>query len=81
MLHVVIFKETFIKSCLLLDHSGSTGGFLLLRYFSGGVSNPRDLRVSQYVISVKSSSLIHHRSFAGVCLFPMFIHGWVWKSL
>ena len=42
---------------------GSTGGFLLLRYFSGIVSHPGVLRVSQYV-SVESSSLTHHRPYS-----------------
>ena len=42
---------------------GSTGGFLLLRYFSGIVSHPGDLRVSQYV-SVESSSLTHRRPYS-----------------
>ena len=40
---------------------GSAGCFLLLRYFSGVVSHPRDLYVSQYVVSVQTSSMIHHR--------------------
>ena len=35
---------------------GSTGGFLLLRYFNHGfVSHPTGLRVSQYIVSVESS--------------------------
>ena len=34
---------------------GTTGGFLLLRYFIGVVSHPWDLNVSQYVVSVESS--------------------------
>ena len=40
-----------------LVNRGSTGGFLLLRYFSGIVSHPGVLRVSQYV-SVESSAPI-----------------------
>ena len=47
--------------CLVIR--GSTGGFLLLRYFSGIVSYPGVLRVSQYV-SVESSSLTHHRPYS-----------------
>ena len=43
-----------IACCLVI--LGSTGGFLLLQYFSGIVSHPGDLQVSQYV-SVESSSL------------------------
>ena len=46
--------------CLVIR--GSTGGFHLLRYFSGIVSHPGVLRVSQYV-SVESYSLIHYRPF------------------
>ena len=42
---------------------GSTGGFLLLRYFSGIASHPGVLRVSQYV-SVESSSLTHHMLYS-----------------
>ena len=37
--------------------------FFLLRYFSGIVSHPGVLRVSQYV-SVESSSLTHHRPYS-----------------
>ena len=37
-------------------------GFFLLRYFSGFVWHTRDLQVSQYVVSVGSSSPMHHRS-------------------
>ena len=47
--------------CLVIR--GSTGGFLLLRYFSGIVSHPGVLRVSQYV-SDQSSSLTHHRPYS-----------------
>ena len=47
--------------CLVIR--GSTGGFLLLRYFSGIVSHPGILRVSLYV-SVESSSLTHHRPYS-----------------
>ena len=46
-----------------LDIRGSTGGFPLLRYFSGIVSHPGVLRVSQYV-SVESSSLTHHSPYS-----------------
>ena len=42
--------------CLVIR--GSTGGFLLLRYFSGIVSHPAVLQVSH--VSVESSSLTHH---------------------
>ena len=31
---------------------GSTGGFLFLRYFIGVVLHPRDLQVSQYLVSI-----------------------------
>ena len=47
--------------CLVIR--GSTGGFLLLRYFSGIVSHPGVLRVSQYV-SVESLSLTHNRPYS-----------------
>ena len=40
---------------------GSNGGFLLLQFFSGVVSHPRDLQMLHYVVSVESSSLTHHR--------------------
>ena len=43
---------------------GSTGGFLLLQDFSGVVSQPMGLRVSQHVVSVESSSLTHHRPYS-----------------
>ena len=42
---------------------GSTGGFLLLWYLSSVVSHPWAHQVSQYVVSVESSSLIDHRSY------------------
>ena len=48
--------------CCLVNR-GSTGGFPLLRYFSGIVTHPRVFRVSQYV-SVESSSLTHHRPYS-----------------
>ena len=41
----------------------STGGFLLLQYFSEIVSHPGFLRVSQYV-SVESTSLTPHRLYS-----------------
>ena len=47
--------------CLVIR--GSTGCFLLLRYFSGIVLHPGVLRVSQYVC-VESSSLAHHRPYS-----------------
>ena len=40
---------------------GSTAGFPLLRDFSGAISQPRGLQVSQYVVLVESKSLIRHR--------------------
>ena len=43
----------------------STGGFLLLRIFSGYVAHPRDLQVSQLTLfHLKSSSLTHHRPYS-----------------
>ena len=47
--------------CLVIR--GSIGGSLLLQYFSGIVSHPGVIRVSQYV-SVESSSLTHHRPYS-----------------
>ena len=41
----------------------STGGFLLLLDFSGVISHPRCLRVSQFVVSVESSSLADHKPY------------------
>ena len=46
--------------CLVIRDS--TGGLLLLQYFSGIVSHSGVLRVSQYV-SVESSSLTQHRPY------------------
>ena len=40
-------------------HMGSAGGFLLLRFLNGVALYPRDLQVSQYVVSVESSSLVY----------------------
>ena len=48
--------------CLFIR--GSTGGFRLLWDFSGVVSRPRGLWVSQYVVSVESPSLTHHRPYS-----------------
>ena len=48
---------------LVLVIRGSTGSFLLLRYFSGIVSHPGVLWVSRYV-SVESSSRTHHRPYS-----------------
>ena len=50
-----IFAEKFLNAvsliyCLVIR--SSTGGFLLLRDISGIVSQPRDIRVSLYVVSV-----------------------------
>ena len=47
--------------CLVIRDSAD--GFVLLKYFSGVVSHPRVLQVSQYV-SVESSSLTHHRPYS-----------------
>ena len=47
--------------CLVIQ--GSTGGFLLLRYFSVINTHPGVLRASQYV-SVESSSVTHHRPYS-----------------
>ena len=46
--------------CLVIG--GSAGFFVLLWYFSGIVSHPGVLWVSQYV-SVESLSLTHHRPY------------------
>ena len=54
-------------------HLDSTGGFLLLQYSSGVVWQPRDLQMSQHIVSVVSSSLLHYRFY----LLPVMIHGWV----
>ena len=43
------FSVVFV--CFLVIR-GSVDGFVLLRYFSGGVSQPRDLQMSQYFVSV-----------------------------
>ena len=44
-------------------HRGSTGGFLLLQYPSGVVLQLRDIQMSQHVVSVESSYLIHYRLY------------------
>ena len=63
--HVDLFKldgtRLSLVCCLVIW--GSAGGFLLLRYFSGVVLQPRALQVSQFV-SVESSSLTHHRPYS-----------------
>ena len=38
--------------------------FLLLRYIKGIVLHPKDLQVSQYLVSVDSSSLALHRLYS-----------------
>ena len=50
--------------CLVIR--GSTGGFLLLRDFSGDVSSRGLLSdtIRQYVVSVESSPLTHHRLYS-----------------
>ena len=59
--------------CLVIR--GSTGDFLLCQYFSGVVSQPRVLQLSQNV-SVESSSLTHHRPYSRfVCSLCGFIDG------
>ena len=58
---VDLFKLVGTGSCLVIR--GSTGGFLLLQYFSGVVLHPRVLQVSQYA-SVESSSLTYPRPYS-----------------
>ena len=48
--------------CLFIR--GLTGGFILLWDFSGVVSHPMGLRVSQYFVPVESSSLTYHRPYS-----------------
>ena len=55
------FLSLSLVCCLV--NRGSTGGFLVLRYFSGIVSHPGVLQASQFV-SVESSYLTHHRPYA-----------------
>ena len=52
---------------------GSTDGFLLLWDFRGVVSQPRDLRVTQYFVFVETSSLTHPKPYS-CFVFPMLIH-------
>ena len=54
--------ELSLVYCLVIG--GSTGGFHLLLDFSDVVSHPRDLRVSQNIVSVESSSLTYHRPYS-----------------
>ena len=61
-----------VSAMLQMPASCSTGGFLLPRYYSGVVSLSRGLRVSQYFVSVESSSLT--RALFVICMFPMLIH-------
>ena len=51
-----------IACCLVIR--GSTGGFIFLRDFIGVVLERKGLRVSQYVVSVESSSLTHYSSYS-----------------
>ena len=62
---VDLFKlvKTGLSMVCCFVSRGSTGGFLLLQCFSGIVSHPGVLRVSQYV-SVESSSLTRHRPYS-----------------
>ena len=46
--------------CCLAIRGSTAGGFLMLRYFSGAVSHPRDRQMSQYFVHVESSYLTHH---------------------
>ena len=57
----LVGTELSLVCCLVIQ--GLTGGFRLLRYFSGIVSQPGVLRVPPYV-SVESSSLTHHRPYS-----------------
>ena len=59
-------------TCLLLGHSDVNWCFFLLRYFSGIVSHPGVLKVSQYV-SVEFSSLTHHRPYFICDLFVPYV--------
>ena len=68
-------RWSFSYCCLVIW--GSTGCFLLFRYFSGIVSHAGVLRASQYV-SVESSSLTHHRPYSWF-LYLKLIHWWVWS--
>ena len=47
----------------MLGRSRFNLSFSFFRYFSGVVGHLRDLKVSQYVDLVESSSLIHHRFY------------------
>ena len=58
-LKLLKFGEKYQKA---LAYQGSTGGFLLLQYCDG-VWQHLDLQVSQHVVSVESSSLLHCRIY------------------
>ena len=55
-------------------NQGSTGGFLLLQYFSGAVRHLRDLQ-GLNTLFLLSSYLLHYRLYVFVIyLLPMMIH-------
>ena len=56
--NIDVLKQSYV---CFSAHRGSTGGFL--QYSSGVVCQPRDLQMSQQVVSVESSSLLHYRLY------------------
>ena len=55
-LYWLVGAGIILLCCLVIR--GSVGGFLLLRYFSGVISHPRGLRVTQNFISTGAWSFV-----------------------
>ena len=47
----------------------SQNGFPLLQYFSGVFVTPRDFYVSQYIVSIESSSINNYHRFSPLLSF------------
>lgn len=60
--------------CLLLGHSVFTQWFSFARYCSDVVLLPRDLQVTQYVVSFKSSYFTSLKVFSVICFYPEMIY-------
>ena len=57
---VNLIRWDWMLSCLLLDHLGSNGWFSFAPVFQWCCLTHRDQQVSQYAVSVESSSVIHY---------------------
>ena len=65
MYNLYLFWLVWAGPCLVYCFviRGLTGDFLMRRYFSGVVRQPKDLQVSQHIGFLESSSLIHQQSY------------------